>query len=209
MSTDHDDEPGSEEILDWLEGRLTPERARAVESAVARPGSTAAAFAAWAREFHRLSGALPLPTPPPVLRQRLRQLYLSRLGRAGASTRQVARLEVDSRRRDPMVALRGPLLDAETRMQLSFSTTDADVVLDVAPSGHAVVTLRGQVLPRRPMASAFQAEAHGPSGVVSTVDGDELGSFTLEDVPVDTESVVLFNGELSIELPLSAASRPT
>ncbi len=103
-----------------------------------------------------------------------------------------------------MVAVRSPVLDAGERVQLSFVSPVADVVLDIAPTGPDRVTLRGQVLPRRPMPGAFQAVAHGPRGSVSTIEGDELGGFTLEDVPTDAEIVVLSNDELTIEVPLSS-----
>ena len=202
-------EVSSEEVLDWLEGRLDPGRAGAVEAALAEPGSAARAFAEWAQEFHLLSAELPLVAPPPVLSQRLRHLYLLRSGRGRPAIRVVARLDVDSRHPDPLVAVRGPLLDADARIQLTFTSEAADVVLDVAPPRPAGVTLRGQVLPRRPMPAAFQATAHGPSGSVSTIEGDAFGSFTLEQVPVDAEVVVLSNDELTIELPLSSTGHVT
>ncbi len=201
--------PTPEQILDWLEGRLSPEAARAVEAEASRPGSPAARFADWARDFGRLRGQLPLAEPPPLVSQRLRRLHAVQRGRVGASRRLVARLDIDSRQPDAMVALRGPLLEASSRIQLTFTTEAADVVLDVAPAGPGTVDLRGQVLPRRPMPPAFEATASGPSGSIGTIDGDELGSFVLEQVPVDTEIIVLTNDEVRIEVPLSTSPPST
>jgi hypothetical protein len=201
-------EPTAEEILDWMEGRLDPVRAAQVEEAVARPGSIAHEFAEWAREFHRLAGATPLIPPPPLVGQRLRRMYAAWAGRVRTTARLVARLDVDSREPDALVAVRGPLLDPTTRVQLTFTCEAADVVLDVAPAGPDAVTIRGQVMPRRPTPSAFQATATGPSRTVSTIDGDDLGSFRLERVPVDTELLVLTNDELLIDVPLSSSSNP-
>lgn len=201
--------PGPEEILDWLEGRSDPERAQAIEAALAQPGSPARTFAEWAREFYRLSVQLPLIEPPPVVRQRLRRMHAVRSGRGRPTKRLVARLDIDSREPDALVAVRGPLLDTPTRVQLAFTTDVANVVLDIAPEAAGRVTLRGQVLPRRAMPTAFHAAAHGPSGPVTSRDGDDLGSFTLANVGVDTELVVLTNDEVWIELPLVPTPPPT
>lgn len=201
-------EPSSEQILDWLDGRLPPEQVGAVEAAVARDGSQAQRFSAWAQEFRRLAGELPLAAPPPVVSQRLRRLHAMRSGRGRPTTRQLARLDVDSRQPDALVAVRGPLLEATSRIQLAFTTEVADVVLDVTPDGLGTVGLRGQVLSRRGTPSAFEVTASGPSGTVRTIEGDDLGSFVLEHVPVDTELIVLTNDDVSIEVPMSAADPP-
>lgn len=202
-------EPSAELILDWLEGRLPPAEAAAVERAVARPGSAAQRFAAWAEQFHRLAGELPLVDPPPVIAQRLRRLHAQSRGRTRATARLLARLDVDSRLPDAMVAVRGPFLEVTSRVQLTFTTDAADVVLDIAPAGSGTVDLRGQVLARQQMPSAFEATASGPSGSISTIEGDDQGSFVLQRVPVDADLIVVTNGEITIEIPLFPVGQPT
>ena len=58
-------------LVDWVEGRLSEEEARAVEEQVAVADASALADAAWVRRFVRATEASILESPPPGVRSAL------------------------------------------------------------------------------------------------------------------------------------------
>jgi hypothetical protein len=59
------------QLLDWVEGRLTEEEARAVEEQVALADASTLADVAWVRRFVRATEASILESPPPDVRSAL------------------------------------------------------------------------------------------------------------------------------------------
>ena len=58
-------------LLDWVEGRLSEQEARAVEEQVAAAGSTTRADVAWLRAFARISEDTVIASPPSRVRDAL------------------------------------------------------------------------------------------------------------------------------------------
>ena len=97
--------------------------------------------------------------------------------------------------------------EAEKSYHLAFTTDVGDVVIDVRRIADGQVRLDGQVLLGDPTAApVFAAAATGPGFRVRTVDGDDLGRFTLPEVPAGPCRLELSNGEILLraELDLTA-----
>lgn len=199
------DRPDFAALADWLDGRLDVAAADRVAAAVQRGDPGLLAAVDWLRGFQRGAEALPMYTPPPLVRQQLRQ-HFDRWSKAKAILEQPAvRLRAvvmfDSRMDRPLTAVRGR---ADTDVvHLGYRSDLADLVVDVHPLPDGRVRLEGQVLPIEDgVAPVFEARVTGPGIEVRTVDGDELGRFALGPVPVEADELQVGNGELILLAPL-------
>jgi anti-sigma factor RsiW len=194
-----------QDLLDWLEGRLSPDRRRAVEKAVAAGDREILELVGWYRTFRVEAARLPLVAPPPLLGQRLRALAAARRGELPPLVRLSAHPVLDTRQL-PLAGVRGVDSADTNRYQLTFTAPGVVVVLDVVPDGPSTVTIRGQVIPQLETPPVFQASARGADRVVSTILGDELGGFRLGAVPVESRSLVVTNDALEVEMGLDLSS---
>ena len=159
------DRPSFATLADWLEGRLAPEAADRIATAVERGDPALRASVDWLRGFMRCADALPLRTPPPLVRQQLRQ-HFGRWSKAKAILEQpVVRLRAvlmfDSRMDRPLTAVRG-VADADV-IHLAYRSDLADLVLDVHPLPDGQLRLEGQVLPiEDSVAPVFEADGDRP-----------------------------------------------
>lgn len=197
--------PSLPEILDWLDGRLDPQRQQDVEDGLAAAeaaGDRATVeLVAWLRGFRADAGRLPLVAPPPMLAQRLRAIPRTRAGLV--TVRVEAMQTLDTRRTARPAGVRGAPEGMDTfRFQLGFAAPQAAVIIDVLPDDEGTATLRGQVIPAVDMPRVFTATVSGPSGTVHTERGDLTGGFTLERVPLDVRRLVVSNDELAVSMSL-------
>jgi hypothetical protein len=202
-----DESPTFAELLDWLEGRLESAEAEAMAGRVVAGGEATRRTVSWLRQFLRFSEVKPLPSPPPIVRQRLRHSF-DRRYRNGPDVSLVStELVLDSRVDADLVGVRGGVSDLDEAFQLAFTGEGVDVLLDVSPAGPGSVHLEGQVLSSDTVAPAWEAMVEYPGGRVRAVDGDELGCFWLREVPADVEYLSLSNGfvEVVIHLPFGEA----
>jgi hypothetical protein len=202
--------PSFATLLDWLEGRLDAAEASQVSARVADGDSRTRTAVHWLQGFLATARAFPAPEPPPIIRQNLRQHFV-RWSKAQAVMRAHpdpvdANLLFDSRQDLALAGFRGGD-QPDDAYHLAFTTDVADLVVDVRRITDGLVRLDGQVLPGDPAAApVFAAEVIGPGFRVRTVDGDELGRFTLPEVPVGRCRLEVGNGEtiLRTELDLTA-----
>jgi hypothetical protein len=186
-------------LLDWLEGRLDPAEASQVSAQVAEADGRTRAAVVWLQSFLATTRAFPAPEPPPIVRQNLRQHFV-RWSKAQAALRArpepvAASLLFDSRQDLALAGFRSGD-EADEAYHLAFTTDVADLVIDVRRIADGQVRLDGQVLPGNPAAApVFAAEAVGQGFRVRTVDGDELGRFTLPEVPAGPCRLEVSNGE--------------
>jgi hypothetical protein len=191
-------------LVDWVEGRLPVEEARAVEEQVAEADSGTLADVAWLRKFVRATDNGVLESPP----QQVRDVLIARFeayaeGRRapGFLKRVVARLALDSDLR-PAIGLRA--VGAQpSRRQLIYSADAFDVALNIrSRSPDRNLDLEGQLFPR-------EQEELEPFSVQLLQDGtefaltaaDELGSFTLRQVPPGVYEIVLSTDRIEILVP--------
>ena len=193
------DHPDMTRLADWLEGRLSTDDARRVADAVEHADARLRARVCWLQSFLDCAQALPLHLPPALVRQRLRQ-HFDRWSKAREILeRPVSRIRValvfDSRMDRPLVGVRGVAEDEV--VHLGYRGDTADLVLDLHPLPGDAVRIEGQVLPLgSDVEPIFEATASGPGLEVRTVDGDELGRFTLTPVPRTADRIQAGNGEM-------------
>jgi hypothetical protein len=157
-----------------------------------------------------MARSFPAPEPPPIVRQHLRQHFV-RWSTARAALRAEPRvvdaaLLFDSRQDLALAGFRGGD-EAEDSYHLAFTADVGDLVIDVRRVGSGQLRLDGQVLlGDAATAPVFSAQAAGPGYTVRTVDGDELGRFTLPEVPAGRCRLEVSNGDiiLQTELDLTA-----
>jgi hypothetical protein len=199
-------------LCDWATGRLDPRSAARVAAAVEAGDAAVQARVRWLRGFLAVAQQLPLHQPPPIVRQRLQQHFrLWSAARAVLEPQPVriqTRLLFDSRQDLALAGVRSTDPD-DGSIHLAFVSDVADVVLDVRRSSGGRVRLDGQVLLADPEgAGVFEATVRGEGFETSAIDGDDLGRFSLADVPATVTELDLFNGELRIVAALSLHEEP-
>jgi hypothetical protein len=190
-------------LVDWVEGRLPEDEARAVEEQVARADSRTLADIAWVRKFVKATDNAVLESPPREVRDTLIarfEAYTNGQRTPGLLKRVLARLTFDSDLR-PAVGLRTAGAQ-QARRQLVYSAGEFDIALNLrshVPDKNLV--LDGQVLPREDQElKPFSVQLlHGGTelGLTST---DELGSFALRDIPPGVYDIVLSTDQEEISI---------
>ena len=190
-------------LVDWVEGRLPEDEARAVEEQVARADSRTLADVAWLRKFVKATNNAVLESPPPEVRDTLIarfEAYANGQRTPGLLKRVLARLTFDSDLR-PAVGLRTAGAQ-QARRQLVYSAGAFDIALNLrsgVPDKNLV--LDGQVLPREGQElKPFSVQLlHGGTelGLTAT---DELGSFALRDIPPGVYDIVLSTDQEEISI---------
>jgi anti-sigma factor RsiW len=193
-------EPTPAEILDWLEGRLSPAAGSSFAARLAGHPD-AERFQRWAQDFRAIAASLPLPDPPPILRQRLLRLMSAERPDAGPLLVE-GHLVSDSRRERELAGVRGPAGGDEDRYQLTYLAQDVDVILDIARQPDHHLTLRGQVLPPPGVLPVFEAAVQWPGGTLRTILGDDLGGFELYGVPSSAHTLKVTNDDLTVRMSL-------
>lgn len=196
-------------LVDYVEGRLDPERANVVAAEVSAAGPRALGAVRWLEGFLACATSLPLEEPPRIVRQRLRQHFDS-WSRARAMMGQApheifADLLFDSR--EDLVLAGTRYADASDELvHLAFTSEQADLVLDIAAQVNGTFRVDGQVLLGDPGdAPTFEAELTNAATVRRDVEGDAHGRFSLSSVRGGHQHLRVGNGKLTIvvefELP--------
>ncbi len=192
-------------LLDWVEGRLPEAEAAQVTRQVARADPSTRELVAWLRAFQKLRHAVILETPPPEVREILRQRFAAycQEQRPPSIWRRLAGvLLFDSRTQPGLVGLRSQAAQVRPR-QLIYTTEVADLALHISqPSQQAGLDLSGQIflLDESATASArgFVVQLlHGETEMDLTMT-DELGEFSFTGLPPGRYDLILGDGHQEI-----------
>lgn len=197
-----------EQILDWLEGRLSAQEAATVAAQVAVADTALQAQVAWARAFLQASAAVIIETPPPALHQKLQQLFVEHRQQQRAAETQpgflqrlVAALTFDSFLQPGLAGVRSTqTLDLR---QLVYSTTVADIALNVRREWvQGQHTLAGQLLPTSELDPATVSVQlfHNDREAGITL-ADDLGEFAFTNLPAGHYQLILSADQLELLLP--------
>lgn len=185
-------------LVDWREGRLGADEAAAVEAWVGTGDADVVEALTWIDSFLQSVGSLRLEDPPPLVSRRLRRLVRPPDRRSPVVHEQAMVVE-DSRQRPIGAGLRGGGAEA---FQITARSASAELLLDVQPDGPESVRIHGQILPGVETDPAFEARSVGGHREVRSVDGDDLGGFSLANVPLDARGIIVTNDALTVELAI-------
>src|SRR5919106_5824100 len=142
--------PRFSELLDWLEGRLLPDDARAVAERLHAADEATQADLDWLRLFLYARQSIQFASPPPSVRETLKErfaAYAEARQPPGFFQRWLATLTFDSLARPVTAGLRSATEEGQRR-QLIYTTEAAEIALNVhsiLPNKNLIVT--GQIFP--------------------------------------------------------------
>ncbi len=189
------------DLVDWVEDRLTPERAEEVRRVVANDAG-AAESVAWIRELIADAALMRLHEPPPELSTRLHALFDDYHRAPGDGEWRDATLLHDSRHSAVAGLRSGVTADA---LHLAYDSPAGRLVMEVQAVAPGLVDVQGLI--RRPAASddggcdlAFLEQ--GDLRRVTRADAE--GRFEVRDVPdtVDELWVTAAEGRVRVSLDL-------
>jgi hypothetical protein len=191
------------DLVDWVEGRLSPTRAAEIAEMVARHEPLQRQVV-WIRQFVETTQRITLQDPPANLRAQLRRQFRARFtpDPLGWIRRQVATLTLDSGLAPLAAGVRGA--DASSR-QLIFHSDAADVILTLVPAGSPAqgrLTLHGQVLPlaQETTADSYAVQLLAGQQETALTASDELGEFFLTEIAPGDYELVLSGPQLELVL---------
>ena len=191
-------------LMDWVEGRLSEEEARAVEEWVAAAGAATRADVAWLRAFARVSEDTVIASPPARVREALIErfdAYAEGKQHPGLLQRLVGTLTFDSTLQ-PAAGLRAARTQGSQR-QLVYSTDAADVALIVRPRARDErLDLHGQILPvDSDDVGIFGVQLLQGSSEVGTTATNDLGEFAFEAVSPGVYEVLAGSDRVEMRIP--------
>ena len=190
-------------LVDWAEGRLSEEEARAVEEQVAVADAATLADVAWLRKFVKATGDGILESPPPDVRSTLItrfEAHAEGRRRPGLLKRVVATLSFDGGLQPAVGARAAGMLGA--RRQLVYSADALDVALNFLPRARDKnFDLDGQVLPRDDVElgsfSVQLLQGGTEFGITAT---DDLGAFAFESIPSGVYEIIISADRVEVSI---------
>jgi len=197
--------PRFSELLDWLEGRLPPDKARAVAEHIQAADPATQADLDWLRLFLQARQSVQFASPPPSVRETLKQrfgAYAEAREPPAPFQRWLATLTFDSRAQPLTAGLRSAAEEGQQR-QLIYTTEAAEIALTVQsilPDKNFIVT--GQIFPMADTPTdAFSIQFLRDAQEVALAATDELGEFTFSDLPAGEYHMVVSAGQYEVFIP--------
>ncbi len=188
-------------LVDWMEGRLGEDEARAVEEAVESADADTLAEVAWLRKFRAATDNVTIGPPPLEMRNALVDVFEAH-ARARRSTRflrrMLAGLAFDSNLQ-PSAGLRAAGAQ-RSRRQLIYHADEFDLAINLLARGpDNDLDLDGQVLPREgEEPGLFSAQLLRDAKETALTVVDEVGSFAFERIPPGSYELVLSADQVEI-----------
>jgi hypothetical protein len=191
-------------LLDWVEGRLSEEEARAVEEQVSVGDSATLADVAWLRAFARISEDTVIASPPPEVQDTLMErfeAYAEGKRQPSLLQRLVATLTFDSGQQ-PALGWRATTTPGSQR-QFAYSTEAADVTIKVQPRrSDRLLRLDGHIFPvNSTYPGTFGVQLLAGSSEVATTATNDLGEFAFEAVPPGVYEMIVSSDRVEISIP--------
>ena len=196
--------PRFSELLDWLEGRLPPDKARAVAERLQSADAATQADLDWLRLFLQARQSVQFASPPPRVRETLRRAfaaYAEAREPPSPFQRWLATLTFDSRAQPVTAGLRSAQRAEEgQRRQLIYTTEAAEIALTVQsilPDKNFIVT--GQIFPVGDTPShTFSIQLLRDAWEVALAATDQLGEFTFSGLPAGEYDIVVSAGQYEV-----------
>ncbi len=194
------------QLLDWVEGRLSPEQAQAVTQQLAQVDEHTLATVTWLRAFQHASAALVIETAPASLHSSLIERFAAIHHKPGMLQRIVALLSFDSTQQPALLGARGT--STGKRRQLVFNSEVADIAINILPRvADQQLELSGQIFKKNTdLGELLQVSLMRDENLITTVSVDELGEFSFPAVSPATYTISIHDtatelvcGPLTIE----------
>jgi len=199
--------PKSEDItfarlVDWVEGRLSEEEARAIEEQVAAADSAKRADVDWLRAFARISEDTVIASPPPEVQDTLVGLfdvYAEGNQLPNLSKRLVARLTFDS---SLQAGLGWRAATTPQQRKFVYSTEAADVTISVRPRPrNGLLDIHGRIFPVNSADTRdFDVQLLAGSSEVATTATDDLREFAFEAVSPGVYEIIASSDRVEISI---------
>lgn len=194
--------PRFSELLDWLEGRLPLDEARALAERLESAGAATQADLDWLRLFQQAQQSVQSAVPPPSVRETLQKrfaAYAETRQPPGLFQRLAAKLTFDSVAQPATAGLRSVADNSEQR-QLIYASESAEIAITIqAALPDKNLTLTGQVFPLQDTSEdAFIIQLLRDARSVGLVAADELGEFTFTNLSVGEYSMVVSAEEYEV-----------
>jgi hypothetical protein len=191
------------QLVDWVEGRLSEEEARAVDEQVAVANSATLADVAWLQKFVTATEGAVLESPPAEVRSTLVtrfEAYAEGRQTPGLLRRIVATLAFDGGLR-PAAGVRAASAQG-VRRQLIYSADDLDVALNFWPRARdRNLDLEGQVFTRDDMElESFIVQLLQGETEFAITATDDLGSFVFESVLPGVYTIILSTDQIEVSI---------
>lgn len=199
-------------LLDWVEGRLSPQAAQDMELLLAGANEQTRETVAWLRNFVRARQAVTFADPPAATHQLLRErfaAYAAERREPGLLQRLVAALSFDSLLQPAAaVGMRTAGGASFQPRQMVFSCAVADIALNVHRRPHDDhIDVSGQIFPHGTVTpSGWGVLLIGDTGPDAT-HTDDLGEFAFEAVSPGDYTISLETRRLAITMPMVALTR--
>ncbi len=197
---DRPEAPGFDQLIDWLDGRLSADQAAIIAERVAAGGPDLERTVAWLRAYLTAAERIHFKSSP-TLRTRLTELFADQTRRRPIATsirRYIAELVTDSRARLDPAGLRG-MDDVAAPRQLLFASDVIDIALNISAT-RGGTTLRGQVFPNiDEPADRMLVQLLQDSLEVHMTVTDSMGQFEFVDLPSGVYDLVALGKSLEVQ----------
>ena len=189
-------------LVEWVEGRLSEQEARAVEEQLAVADSATLADVAWLHKFASATEGTILESPPAEVRSTLVarfEAYTEGRRTPGLLKRLVATLAVEGGLRPAEAYVRAAGAQG-VRRQLIYSTDALDVALNFWQRARDKnLDLAGQIFPRDDMElGSFSVQLLRGETELGITATDELGGFAFESIPPGVYTVILSTDQVEV-----------
>lgn len=193
------------QLMDWLEGKLTEDEAKAI-AAIVQADDSYRTTITWLQDFLNFSRSTVLIEPPAwLLQETIFHFQSSAQHKQPANwlQRLVATLTLDSWQRPSLAGVRRTGLEITPR-QLVYQTDATDVILNIrAASDQALFDLAGQVFPKDetdPASFTVQLTLHGQEIEAALTYTDTVGKFSVSNLKAGAYTIILRGDQVEITI---------
>lgn len=191
-------------LLDWLEGRLSDEEAQVVAREVEAGGEALQAEVAWLQRFHQARQSVRLASPPPSVRENLKERFRVMIAERRPPSllqRFLATLTFDSHAGVASAGTRSASVQGLER-QLIFTTSAAEVALNLQPRPHDhLLHIAGQLFMDAIADGPFSVQLLDATTEVALTATDDLGEFTFTAIPAGDYELIISSDLFEVSIP--------
>jgi hypothetical protein len=194
--------PTLTDLLDWVEGRLSPERSDQISAYVDTADPATLETIEWIQGFLADARSMPLVQPPVELSDRLRDVFVGLHSPEQGSDWTDASLLYDTR----MGLAAAGVRSADDGVHLAFDSDLGRFVLDAVPAGPGEVDVQGLIMLDRVGATGVDLAFLQAGSLRRAARAEKDGRIEVRNVPVDVDEMWLTSGGTRVRARLDLQS---